>query len=142
MSETRHVVLDANILVRAVFGTRTRALVEKYAEEVHLLTPGRCVEDARAKIPEIAIRRRTASREYFALLGQIEQLVETVDRTAYARFEDAARPRIEKRDPDDWPIVATALLMNAPIWTEDYDFFGCGVATWTCDRVEIYLRNN
>jgi hypothetical protein len=32
--------------------------------------------------------------------------------------------------------------MNAPIWTEDYDFFGCGVATWTCDRVEIYLRNN
>jgi hypothetical protein len=27
-----------------------------------------------------------------------------------------------------------------PFWTEDRDFFGTGVATWTSDRVEIYLR--
>jgi predicted nucleic acid-binding protein len=44
------------------------------------------------------------------------------------------------RDPDDWPIVAVALLLDFPIWTEDQDFFGTGVATWTTDRVELYLR--
>src|SRR5208283_271668 len=27
-----------------------------------------------------------------------------------------------------------------PIWTEDTDFFGCGVATWTSDRVRMFLR--
>jgi hypothetical protein len=30
-------------------------------------------------------------------------------------------------------------MLGCPIWTEDTDFFGCGVATWTTDRVEIYL---
>jgi len=25
------------------------------------------------------------------------------------------------------------------VWTEDADFFGTGVATWTSDRVELYL---
>jgi predicted nucleic acid-binding protein len=44
-----------------------------------------------------------------------------------------------RRDEDDWPILASALALGCPIWTEDTDFFGCGVATWTTDRVELYL---
>jgi hypothetical protein len=52
---------------------------------------------------------------------------------------DTARRRTEMRDPHDWPIVAVALLLGLPIWTEDRDFFGSGVATWTSDRVELYL---
>jgi predicted nucleic acid-binding protein len=46
------------------------------------------------------------------------------------------------RDPNDWPVVATALLLNFPVWTEDQDFFGGGVATWTTDRVELHLRES
>ncbi|MCC6367466.1 MAG: nucleotide-binding protein, partial [Bryobacterales bacterium] len=42
-------------------------------------------------------------------------------------------------DEDDWPVLAAALALCCPIWTEDTDFFGCGVATWTTDRVELYL---
>src|SRR5208282_1530756 len=45
-------------------------------------------------------------------------------------------------DPDDWPIVAVAMLLDLPIWTEDQDFFGSGIATWTTDRVELYLTLN
>ena len=41
--------------------------------------------------------------------------------------------------PEDWPILASALALGCPIWTEDADFFGCGVATWTSNRVEIFL---
>jgi hypothetical protein len=33
-----------------------------------------------------------------------------------------------------------ALLLGLPIWTEDQDFFGSGIATWTTDRVELFLR--
>ena len=45
------------------------------------------------------------------------------------------------RDPDDWPVLASALALGCrPIWTEDTDFFGCGVATWTTDRVQMFLR--
>ena len=42
--------------------------------------------------------------------------------------------------PDDWPVAAVALLLGLPIWTEDQDFFGSGIATWTTDRVELFLR--
>ena len=51
-----------------------------------------------------------------------------------------ARQRMDRRDKDDWPILAAALALDCPIWTEDTDFFGCGVATWTTDRVELYLK--
>jgi len=29
--------------------------------------------------------------------------------------------------------------LGCPVWTEDADFFGAGVATWTTDRVALYL---
>ena len=40
----------------------------------------------------------------------------------------------------DWPILAVAIAFEVPIWTEDKDFFGCGAATWTTDRVRLYLE--
>lgn len=49
--------------------------------------------------------------------------------------------RIGLRDPMDWPVVAAALALDCPIWTEDKDFFGTGVATWTTDCIEIYLHD-
>ena len=43
------------------------------------------------------------------------------------------------RDIEDWPTAALALTLGCPIWTEDADFFGTGIATWTTDRVKIFL---
>jgi predicted nucleic acid-binding protein len=48
---------------------------------------------------------------------------------------------MESRDVEDWPIFATALLLNCAVWTEDQDFFGKGIATWTTHNVELYLKN-
>ena len=62
------------------------------------------------------------------------------DRSLYEGFQDLARERVSNRDPDDWPIVAVALLLDLPIWTEDQDFFVSAIATWTTDTVELYLR--
>jgi predicted nucleic acid-binding protein len=47
--------------------------------------------------------------------------------------------RLGARDPEDWPILAAALALGCPIWTEDTDFFGCGVATWTSSSIEVFL---
>lgn len=68
-------------------------------------------------------------------------MVLVVDRRPHEEFEDRARARISSRDVDDWPVVATALLIDAPIWTEDKDFFGSGIATWTSNNIELYLRD-
>lgn len=47
--------------------------------------------------------------------------------------------RIGARDPEDWPVLACALAADCPIWTEDADFFGAGVATWTTANIELFL---
>ena len=67
-------------------------------------------------------------------------LVKQVDVALYRDFEQLARERIAARDVEAWPVVATALMLNVPIWTEDRDFFGSGIATWPPDRVELHLR--
>jgi len=77
-----------------------------------------------------------------AVLDQLARIVEEVDRSLYEEREALARARISPRDSADWPVVATSLLLNCAVWTEDQDFFGSGVATWTTSTVELYLRNN
>jgi predicted nucleic acid-binding protein len=84
-------------------------------------------------------RRDVPLAPALALLGLVTTLVQIVEVEAYSRFESAARERIGRRDEDDWPILALGLALDCPIWPEDTDFFGCGVATWTTDRVELYL---
>jgi predicted nucleic acid-binding protein len=66
-------------------------------------------------------------------------VVRPIDVEIHGPMERPALARIGDRDPDDWPALACALALDCPVWTEDADFFGTGVATWTTSRVELYL---
>jgi predicted nucleic acid-binding protein len=140
MNAGRGLILDANILLRAVFGQRVRHLLEKYENEARFYTPDVCFQDAQKYVPVVLKNRSLDAALGLLVLSQIGQIVERVDRSLYEEYETEARSRIDLRDPDDWPVVASALLLDLPIWTEDQDFFGSGVATWTTDRVELYLK--
>jgi predicted nucleic acid-binding protein len=70
----------------------------------------------------------------------LQQTVKPVDRELYGIFEAEARERLRGRDEADWPVLATALGLVCPVWTEDPDFFGTGVAVWKTNLVEIFLR--
>ena len=72
-------------------------------------------------------------------LDRLAALVEPVKPEIYLPFENIARRRIELRDEEDWPIVAAALAFDCPIWTEDADLFGCGVAARTTVGIELFL---
>ncbi len=132
-------VLDANILIRGVLGSRVLGLLRNYAEHVDFIAPDTAFEEARESLPLILERRKLPIPPAMAMLKQLGKLVQSVEAETYQSFESLARQRISRRDEDDWPILATALALNCSIWTEDTDFFGCGVATWTTDRVELYL---
>jgi predicted nucleic acid-binding protein len=86
-------------------------------------------------------KRGKSDADLAATLEDLKLLVNPIDRDAYDHLEAEARERLRGRDEDDWPILATALSLSCAIWTEDADFFGAGVAQWTSDRVEIFLRN-
>jgi len=142
VSTSKRAVLDANIHLRGVFGRRVRGLSKTYEDSVEFYAPDVCFADAERHIPTISVRRGVDPALAQQVLSQmLGGLIQVVDRSLYEEFEERARARISSRDTDDWPVVATALLLNAPIWTKDKDFFGSGIATWTSDRIEIYLRD-
>ena len=137
---SRALVLDANILIRAVLGSRALFLLTKYSEKVDFFAPDIAFFEAEEHLPAILERRKIDATFALATLDSLRGLVQIVAPETYALFESVARHRLINRDLEDWPILATALALKLPIWTEDTDFFGCGVATWTTDRVEIYLK--
>ncbi len=67
-------------------------------------------------------------------------MIESIDRDFYLPFETEVRQRLTGCDEDDWPVSASALGLACPIWTEDSDFLGTGVAVWTTCRMEIFLQ--
>ena len=132
-------VLDANILIRAVLGSRVLFLLRKFSETSEFVATDSAFYEARKELPGILARRGRSAGPAMEALDLLPILIQTVELDRYAPFEAIARRRLFRRDENDWPILAAALLLNCPIWTEDTDFFGCGVPTWTSDRIEIYL---
>ena len=135
----RAIVLDANILIRAVLGKRVRELLVDNADRVQFFSPDVAYADARKYLPELLEKRGVNSESAMAVLDALESLVWPLELDVYEGFKTQALQRIAMRDADDWPVLACAMTIGCPVWTEDADFFGTGVATWTSDRVELYL---
>lgn len=135
------IVLDANILIRAVLGRRVRELILEHSESVKFFAPDVAYADARKYLPELLTKRGVDAVPAMAVLDALESIVQPLEFELYAGFQQQALQRIAIRDADDWPVLACAMTIGCPVWTEDADFFGTGVATWTTDRVELYLAS-
>jgi predicted nucleic acid-binding protein len=137
-------VLDANILIRAVLGRRVRELLERYAVRgVRFLAPEAAFEEASKYLPMLLEKRGIPRDDVLASLSELRaivEIVEAVEADFYRSFEQQARQLLRGRDEADWPILATALGLGCGLWTEDQDFFGTGVAVWTTNRIEIPLE--
>lgn len=132
-------VLDANILIRAVLGRKVRTLIMAYAGSVDFFTPSVCFDDAYRYLPELLNKRNIDTGPALAVLDMLSRIVQPIENEWLEAFETQARLRLKQRDEQDWPILAAALALNCPIWTEDADFFGVGVATWTTANIEYHL---
>jgi predicted nucleic acid-binding protein len=107
---------------------------------VSFFVPEAAYAEAEEHPPTLVVKRGGDPEKALALLRSLRPLVVLIGREVYGELEADARERLATRDPEDWPILASALALGCPIWTEDTDFFGCGVATWTSDRVQMFLR--
>lgn len=144
MEAERRLVVDANILIRAVLGPRARNIILEHADRTAFFAPEVAYDDARKYLPTLAAKRGAApeaATRTLEVLDAFEGVVLAVAQETYEVARLDAEARLEGRDLDDWPILATAMVLDCPIWTEDQDFFGTGVPTWTTDRVELYLNN-
>jgi predicted nucleic acid-binding protein len=123
---------DANVLLSAVLGGRARLVLE-------------CPQvDEIVTVEQIM----TEVEEYSGLLAKKKRLsldlvplavsalpVTVVGRASYASAIPEARKRIGERDADDIELLALALALNVPVWSNDKDFEGTGVSWLTTERV-------
>jgi predicted nucleic acid-binding protein len=135
------IVLDANILIRAVLARRVRELLDTYAPRgVRFFAPDVAFDDAEKYLPPLLARRGKPVADVASALAYLRTVIEPVTSELYAIFESEGRERLQDRDENDWPVLATALALSCAIWTEDPDFFGTGAAVWTTNRIEIFFK--
>lgn len=132
-------VLDANILIRAVLGQRVRRILESHAENISFFIPETAYAEAEEHLAALVIKRGNDPAVALRSLQSMAALGTIVSCDFYADHEMEARKRLASRDQEDWPILAAALALSCPIWTEDTDFFGCGVATWTSASIDSFF---
>ena len=140
-------VVDTSVLVGELLRASGR---ERLADDrLDLFLPERKWGEAKLELPRrIAafVRRRGLDRSIgdelvMACVDAIEANIVIVDEAIYSPLEAEALAR-SLRDPADWPVVASALALNAGIWTNDNDFLGTGIATWTTDTVKSWLERH
>lgn len=138
-------VVDTSVLVGELLRSSGRARLGD--ERLELFLPEQMGGETLVELPRRVaafMRRRGLDRNLgdqlvTASLAAIEANAVILDEPIYAALEDEARAR-SLRDPRDWPAVASALALGAGIWTNDNDFLGTGVATWTTETLQRWLQ--
>lgn len=98
------------------------------------------LEDAKKYLPALFEKRALPVDSALSMLDHLNNLIQVVDESIYEEYMIEAQDRMRGRDLYDWPVVATALTLNSPLWTEDRDFFGSGIAVWTTDTIHLFLN--
>lgn len=137
--ERKRLVLDANILIRGVLGVRVRALIAQYLTEVDFYVAEANAVEAGLYVADLAREKNLDPDLCSQALQSLMRVVQLVENTVLESVREEALVRV--RDVDDWPALALALQLECAIWTEDQDFFGTGVATWTTLNVEHDLKS-
>lgn len=132
-------ILDANIIIRAILGKKVKDYLTSYAEKVDFFTPDTCTKEAKKYLPILFEKRDLRPELALEVFSKVECLLQVIDSSIYQERATEAQLRIKDRDFRDWPAVATALVLKCPIWTEDQDFFGVGIPTWTTDRIHLFF---
>jgi len=122
-----------------VLGPRVRNLILNNADKVRLFVPEVCLVDAKKYLPEILSGKGLDSSTAIDLLDYLMSHIQTLENEWLEDFEESARGRMQSRDLDDWPVLAAALALDCPIWTQDADFFGVGLVTWSTQHIESFF---
>ena len=96
--QSRRLIIDANILIRAVLGVRVRELIERYCESVAFYVAESNVEEAMEYLAELAPRRGIGDPVWQTALTSIMTAVQIIPQVELAAAKNEAMARIGHRD--------------------------------------------
>jgi len=94
-------VVDANILVRAVLGKRVRAVIEAHAEGVSFFVPEAAYCEAEEHLATLVVKHGGDPEKALSLLRCLRNLVVPIGNDVYGEFQTEARQRLAKRGSAD-----------------------------------------
>lgn len=140
-------VVDTSVLVGELLRASGRARLGD--DRLELFLPEQMWAETQVELP-LRVRAFARRRHLIAEVAQelvdlcieaVECNVVVLDEAIYAAVEDEALARCQ-RDPTDWPVVASAFALSVGVWTNDNDYLGTGVPTWTTQSLQIWLDRN
>lgn len=137
-------VVDTSVLVGELLRRRGRERLADDRLELFLSEQahGEVHHELPRRITAFAEHRGLGARQRSSLIRRTLEAMEAttalVPEAVYGQLEDEARWR-SWRDPGDWHIVAGALVLECGVWTDDNDFLGTGVPTWSTRTLDRWL---
>jgi predicted nucleic acid-binding protein len=96
------IVLDANILIRALLGRHVRKLLETFAGHgIRFYAPDVAYADAAKYLPSLLRKRGKPDVDLPAAFAYLQSLIQPIHQDSYGLFEEEARQRLSGRDEED-----------------------------------------
>ena len=130
-------VVDANPILAALLGGQARRVFFETSVR-EFAVPEVVLSEVREHVPRLARKLGTmpAFLEYALDLLPLRRY----PARAYRGKMAEARRRIGRRDPDDIDVLALALRLQAPLWSNDRDFERTGVEQMTTpDLLKLFF---
>lgn len=125
------IAADANVILSAVIGKAALRVFTRSTLKV--VSTRTTLEEVREYLPKMAEAYGVALE---LLDGRLRLLgVRAYDRAEYEKLIPRAARRIAARDPDDVELLALALALGIPVWSNDSDFEQTGVEWLTTARL-------
>lgn len=110
---------DAKVLLSAVLGGRARLVFASPLVE-SVFTTANVLDEVREYAPTLALKKKFNAESILLAISVLP--VEVVEPREYQRKMAEARRQIGERDPDDVDLLALALWLRVPVWSNDSDF--------------------
>jgi len=128
---------DANVLLSAVIGGRAN-LILNHPQVHEVFTAGHTLAEVEEYSVVLAKKKRIPSD--VLLLAVAALPVTVVSRPLYNKNMAEAVKRIGRRDPDDVELLALALHLRIPVWSNDRDFEDLDIQWFTTEGLLRHLR--
>jgi predicted nucleic acid-binding protein len=128
--------VDANPILSALLGGQARRVFfESTIRE--FAVPERVISEVQRYVPRLA--QKLGVEEAFVEYALELLPLRIYPARRYARAVREARRRIERRDPTDVDVLALALHLDVPLWSNDRDFEGTAVSRFTTAQLLAIL---
>lgn len=131
--------IDANCILQAAVGGRSLLVFRHLEKKTIFHTTVSTFKEVLEYLPYLSAKQNISLDNALTTLDQL--LIKIHPPDFFSETYHEAWTRIHKKDEDDVPLLALALKLNCPIWTNNIrHFVGCEVELFTTERLLKTLK--